>query len=82
MFKGFLSILAPQKEPFKLSKPGLSLPLRPYRVQTLAMSLLLSLVPTLGISQLLMRFSVSVQKVSELVLVRAPRTELQCNYSM
>lgn len=46
------------------------------------MSLLLSLVPTLGISQLLMRFSVSVQKVSELVLVRAPRTELQCNYSM
>lgn len=43
------------------------------------MSLLLSLVPTLGISQLLLRFSVSVQKVSELVLVRAPRTQLHCN---
>lgn len=78
MFKGFP--LAPQKESFRFSKPVLSLYLRPYCVQTLSKSLLLSPVPTLGISQLLMTFSVSAQKVSELVLVRrAPRTELQCN---
>lgn len=80
MFKGFPCILALQKKPFNLSKPDLSLQLCPYHIQTLSMSLLLSLVPTLGTSLLLMRFSVNAQKVRELVSVKSPpRTELPSN---
>lgn len=54
---------------FLSSEPGLSLQFYPRCVQNGPSSLLLLLVFTLGILQLLMRFSVSTQKVREVAFV-------------
>lgn len=72
MVRGFQSInpTGCAEGAFLNSKPGLSLRFYPCCVQNWSLSLLLLLVFTLGIAQLLMRFSVSTQKVREVVFVK------------